>query len=193
MIHKHLATLFVLTGLAAGSARAQVSCEPGQNGVIPCPCANNPSGSGRGCNNSLNTGGAALSATGSPSLSADNIQFHYTGIGTLSPSCSNPNGNVLCGLYEATLPISTGTVWNDGVICCTGTFYPLNIQVSSAGVYHWPVPGTTAVSSTAISMGDALGVGSTRYYFLAYRDTCPSFCTPNLRNKSNSWTLTWTP
>lgn len=193
MIQKLFVPFFAFAALAAESASAQISCQPGTSGVITCPCANNPSGPGRGCNNSLNTGGAALSATGSPSLSADNIQFNCTGIGTATPSCSGTNVNVISLLYEGTTPISAGVAWGDGVICTGGPFYLLNAQVSNGGIYHWPVPGTTGVSAMAISLGDPLSSGQTRHYFVAYRDSCPSFCTSSLRQKSNSWSLTWTP
>src|SRR5262249_39679097 len=37
-------------------------CDPAFAGVIGCPCANPPSESGRGCDNSAATGGATLSA-----------------------------------------------------------------------------------------------------------------------------------
>ena len=73
----------LVASVASSLANAQISvisCEPGTSGVIGCPCANPPAGLGRGCNNSLNTGGAALTATGTPLLSADNIQFNCTNI-----------------------------------------------------------------------------------------------------------------
>ena len=192
-MNKFLVCLSVLASVAGSSASAQVSCQPGTSGVITCPCSNNPSGLGRGCNNSLNTGGAALSATGTPSLSADNIQFNCTGIGTTTASCSGSNTNIISVLYEGSAPIATGVVWGDGVLCCSGPFYLLNAQISTAGVFHWPVPGTTGVSAKAISLGDPLVVGATRFYFVAYRDSCPLFCTSSVRQKSNSWTLTWLP
>jgi hypothetical protein len=193
---RHLLLGLVLASATSSLARAQitiVSCEPGTSGVINCPCSNPPSGLGRGCNNSLNTGGAALSATGTPLLSADNIQFNCTGIGTATASCSGSNTNILCRLYEGTNPVVAGAVWGDGVICCSGPFYILNQALSTAGVFHWPVPGTTGVSTQAISLGDPLVVGATRFYFVAYRDMCASFCPGSVRQKSNSWTLTWGP
>jgi len=192
MIRELSTCLLFLASITSSSASAQVSCQPTTSGVIACPCGNNPSGSG-GCNNSLNTGGAVLTATGSPSLSADNIQFNCTGIGSATFSCSGSNTSLLSLLFEGSNPIANGVVWGDGVLCCSGPFYMLNAQVSSAGVYHWPVPGTTGVSLQALALGDPLVVGSTRFYFVAYRDNCPSFCPSSVRQKSNSWTLTWTP
>jgi len=103
-----------------------------------------------------------------------------------------PTTNIVSVLYEGTLPI-TSVPWGDGVLCCGGTYYPLSVQVTNGGMMTFPVPGTTGVSMTAIAMGDALVVGSTRCYFVAYRDACPTFCTPSPRQKTNSYQLTWGP
>ncbi len=170
-----------------------VVCEPGQSGVIVCPCGNTPSGLGRGCNNSLNTGGAMLTATGINSLSADSVQLNCTGIGTATASCSGSNTNIISVLFEGSTPIPNGIAWGDGVLCCGGPFFLLNAQIAAAGTYHFPIPGTTGLHQAAISAGDPLVVGSTRWYFVAYRDTCPSFCPTSVRQKSNSYMITWGP
>jgi hypothetical protein len=47
--------------------------------VIVCPCANPPSGSGRGCDNSAATGGAMLAASGVAYLSMDRLVFTTSG------------------------------------------------------------------------------------------------------------------
>lgn len=186
----------VLFSLAASSASAQgiPTCIPGTGGVVNCPCSN-PGGPGAGCNNSLATGGALLTATGpgSNSLSADSVQLNVTGIGSATNTCSGSNLNVLCALYEGGTPILGGMLWNDGVLCTGAPIYLLNFQNSVGGVYHYPVPGTTGLSQTCIAAGDPLVVGSQRWYFVAYRDVCPTFCTPGLRNKSNSYQITWGP
>ena len=77
---------------------------------------------------------------------------------------------------------------------CTGDpFYMLNVQIAQAGVFHFPPPGTTGLSQAAIAAGDPLVAGQTRWYYVVYRDSCPSFCTGSLRQKSNSYQITWTP
>ena len=48
---------FQLVYLGAGAVSF---CDPGVSGVSACPCANPPSGSGRGCDNSSLTGGATV-------------------------------------------------------------------------------------------------------------------------------------
>jgi hypothetical protein len=191
-----LATTAVFAGVALiatiPTSSAQIACEPGVGGVITCPCGNAPSSLGRGCNNSMNTGGARLLVTGTPSLSSDNILMQASFIGQTGPACNNPTTNVLTVLYEGTVPIAS-IPWGDGVLCCGGTFYALSAQISNGGLATYPVPGTTGISQTAIALGDLLVSGSTRCYFFAYRDACTTFCTPSFRQKTNSWQLTWTP
>jgi hypothetical protein len=184
----------LLFALAPGLALAQgtITCEPGVSGVVTCPCANPPSGPARGCDNSLATGGGHLTATGIASLGADSVQLNASFLGSLGPTCANPSGNVLSVLYEGTSSVASA-VWGDGVLCCGGTFFVLATGQSNGGMFHYPLPGTTGLSATAIAAGDPLVSGSTRCYFVAYRDACPTFCTPSLRQKTNSYQITWGP
>jgi hypothetical protein len=69
----------------------------------------------------------------------------------------------------------------------------LSAGQSNLGNFHFPTPGTTGVSQQSAAMGDPLSAGMTRCYFVAYRDACPTFCTPGIRQKTNSYTITWTP
>jgi hypothetical protein len=188
------ASLFVLVPVSAfAQSPGVVACQPGTGGIVTCPCANNPSGLGRGCDNSMGTGGAALTATGVASLSADSVTFWASSIGTLGPTCSTPTQNVLCVLYTGQSSIPGGMLWGDGVLCCGGTYFPLVIGQSLNGDFVWPPPGTSAVSSTAIGLGDPLVPGSIRCYFVAYRDACPAFCTSSQRQKTSSYRITWLP
>ena len=181
-----------IENVSPAQSPGMITCEPGVGGVINCPCANNPSGLGRGCDNSLHTGGASLNATGTASLSADNVLFHVQFVGSTGPACSGSNVNILTLIYEGTITI-TSVPWGDGVLCCGGSYFLLNSQVTNGGMLFFPVPGTTGVSMAAIAAGDALAVGSTRCYFAAYRDACPTFCTPSQRQKTNSYQMTWGP
>src|SRR5262249_1200788 len=104
-----------LDGVSFAQSPGTIVCEPGVGGVINCPCANNPSGLGRGCDNSLHTGGASLNATGTASLSADNVLFHVNFVGSTGPSCSGSNVNILTMIYEGTNTI-TSVPWGDGVL-----------------------------------------------------------------------------
>jgi len=178
--------------VSSAQSPGTITCEPGVGPVIPCPCGNNPSGLGRGCDNSLHTGGASLNATGTASLSSDNVLFHVQFVGSTGPSCSGSNVNILTMIYEGTNTI-TSVPWGDGVLCCGGSYFLLNSQVTNGGMLFFPVPGTTGVSMAAIAAGDPLVVGSTRCYFAVYRDACPTFCTVSQRQKSNSYQMTWGP
>jgi hypothetical protein len=183
--------LFVST---VSSGLAQVTCEPGVGGVIPCPCANNPSGLNRGCDNSLATGGAGMTGTGTASLSADTLSITSAGIGSTGPSCSATVLNPLSVLYQGTTPSASGTPFGDGVLCCGGTVLLLNAKPATVGTYRYPEFTTDpSISSVSAGLGDVLSVGATRCYFVAYRDSCPSFCVPSFRNKTNSFLVTWTP
>lgn len=183
--------LLALPSLAQGPGT--ITCEPGVSGVLPCPCANVPSGPGRGCDNSLATGGASLDATGNPSLSSDTILFDANFIGSTGITCNAPSGNITSVLYQGSLPIAAGTPFGDGVLCCLGNVIPLWVGTSNAGNFGYPLPGTFAVSTQSAMLGDFIFPGTTRCYFVAYRDACPTFCTPSPRQKSNSYSILWQP
>jgi len=185
---------FVLFAAASSIASAQVFCEPGTGGVINCPCGNNPSGLIRGCNNSLNTGGARMAAGGNPSVSNDQLAISSLDFGTSGPTCSATIVNPLCVLYQGNTTIAGGIPFGDGVICCGGNVLLLNAKPATNGTYRYPEFMTDpSISALSASLGDPLSAGFVRCYFVAYRDSCPSFCVPSLRQKSNSWLVTWVP
>jgi hypothetical protein len=50
------------------------------------------------------------------------------------------------------------------------------------------------ISTTSAALGDPLMPGSIRYYFVYYRDPCPSFAClgpSDLVNASNAWKIMW--
>lgn len=185
---------FILLAAAAPLGRAQVACEPGVSGVMTCPCSNNPSGLIRGCNNSLNTGGARMVAAGNPSISNDMLNISSLDFGSSGPTCSGIVLNPLCALYQGTTSIAGGLPFGDGVICCGGNVIFMNAKPATNGTYRYPeAPTDPTISALSASLGDPLSSGSVRCYFVGYRDNCPSFCTPSFRQKSNSWIVTWVP
>ena len=191
-----LRTLIPVAVLALGlsSVEAQTFCEPGIGGVILCPCGNNPSSLNRGCDNSLATGGAGMIGVANPSLSFDTFQITCAGIGTTGPSCSGSSTSNLSALYQGSATIPGGALFGDGVVCTTGTVILINVKPATLGGYRYPeFASDPSISSISAAMGDPLSVGLTRYYFVAYRDPCPTFCTPGIRNKSNSFATTWLP
>ena len=189
--------LAVIGMLAAAQSVAQaqgtVFCEPGIATTPPCPCANAPSGPGRGCNNSLNTGGASLIGGGNASLSGDSFTVFAASIGSSGPSCSAVVTNPLSVFYQANT-LTAPSFFGDGVLCSGGLVLLINAKPATAGTYQYPqLTSDPSISARSASLGDLLVVGATRYYFVAYRDSCPTFCTSSARNKTNSYMVTWLP
>jgi len=143
-------------------------CDPGQAGVLACPCANPAAGPARGCDNSSFTGGAQLSASGLPSISADTLQFSTTG--------ERPTAGSV--LLQGTTSIS-GAVFGQGVRCAGGTLKRLYLANAVGGSVHLPAAGNPSVSARSAALGDTLASGATRFYAVYYRDPvvlggCPS-------------------
>ena len=162
-------------------------CDPGTNGVIHCPCANRPSGPGRGCNNSAATGGAALSAAGSAYLSGDDLVFTTTG--------EKPTATSI--LLQATTSPPAGIVYGQGVRCVGGLFKRLFVKTASAGSITAPdfVAGDPTVSARSAAKGDVIQPGENRWYLVYYRDPtvlggCPSSST---FNATQTGEISWSP
>jgi hypothetical protein len=153
-------------------------CDPSPvGGAAFCPCSNPPPGSGRGCNNSAATGGASLTATGSPSLAADTLGF--TTAGELATS--------LTILVQGTNSDVWGVPFGQGVRCATGMLKRLYSRAASSGSITVPGPGDPHVSTRSAALGDPIASGSQRYYFAMYRDPvvlggCPASRTFNCTN-----------
>lgn len=163
-------------------------CEPGIGGVQACPCGNAPSGPGRGCDNSLSTGGASLTGSGVAKLSADTLVMSAGNIGQAGVFCSGAVTNVTSILLQGSTQIAAGLPFGDGVRCLGGTLKRINTSPSVAGVYTYG-PGIAAQSA---ALGDTLSPGTTRYYLVYYRDACGSFCPTANFNASNGLKVLWT-
>jgi Tol biopolymer transport system component len=165
--------IFLRDRAAAGATSL---CDPGANGVIACPCANAPSGSGRGCNNSSATGGASISASGIAYLTSDTLVFTTSGE---KPSATSIvlQGNELN---------SSGAVFGQGVRCATGALKRLYTKTASAGSITAPNigGGDPTVSARSSALGDTISAGQSRWYLVYYRDPtvlggCPAASTFN--------------
>jgi hypothetical protein len=183
----------VRTSLAAllftAPALAQSFCEPANGATIPCPCNNPPVGSGRGCNNSLSTGGSALAISGNASTSNDTLVISASGIGSTGPFCTGSSLVQTSILIQGTTQ-TTGVPFFDGVRCVGGVLKRIQTNVSVGGTYT----STVSISATSASLGDTLFPTAIRMYFVYYRDPCPAFaCTgpSDLVNASNAWKITW--
>jgi len=151
-------------------------CEPGFGGVSACPCSNPPAGSGRGCDNSAASGGAALSATGSALLSGDTLVFTTSGEMPIATSI------VLQG--DAGIP--AGVAFGQGVRCAGGTLKRLFVKTATGGSMTAPDfgAGDPTLSARSAALGDTILSGQCRWYLVYYRDpvvlgSCPATSTFN--------------
>jgi len=149
-------------------------CEPGTNGVLACPCANAPSTSGVGCNNSANTGGASLGATGIARLTYDSVVFTTHGEKPTATSI------VLQGTSA-----SSGVAFGQGVRCVGGSLKRLYTKTASSGSITAPQGTDLSVHARSSQLGDTIAPGTHRYYGVYYRDPnvlggCPSTSTFNI-------------
>ena len=154
----------------------------GDGSAGPCPCAN-MGASGHGCQNSATTGGAMLSVTGTPSLSADSLLL--TSAGEL-PSVTSV-------FLQGTSTVAPA-VFGDGLRCVGGSLKRLFVHNAIAGSVSAPQSGDPHVSVRSAALGDPLTAGSTRYYQTYYRDPVLGFCpapTGNSWNVSSGLEVHW--
>ncbi|HEV8111907.1 MAG TPA: hypothetical protein VGR31_03970 [Planctomycetota bacterium] len=148
----------------------------------PCPCGNSGS-PGHGCQNSIGSGGSLLAATGTPSLSADTLQFHASGEPASSFSI------VLQG--NAVIPAAH---FGDGILCVGGSTRRLYTKHASAGIVTAPEAGDLSVSARSAALGDPISQGTSRVYQVFYRDPSPTFCPAppgSTFNVSNGLIVVW--
>jgi Tol biopolymer transport system component len=137
-------------------------CDPGVNGVIACPCANAPSGPGRGCDNSSATGGASLGASGFAYLSMDSLVF--------ATSSEKPTATSI--VLQGNAANASGVVFGQGVRCVDGLLKRLYTTTASAGSITAPNfgAGDPTVSARSSALGDVISAGQSRWYLVYYRD-----------------------
>ncbi|MFN0008752.1 MAG: TolB family protein [Planctomycetota bacterium] len=162
-------------------------CDPGVGGVMPCPCANPPGGVGRGCNNSSNTGGAILSASGGTYLSSDSLVF----------TTSGEKPTALSIVLQGTTSNASGLVFGQGVRCVSGLLKRLYTKNASGGSITAPNfgGGELSVHQRSAALGDAIPAGGSRSYLVYYRDGnilggCPASAT---FNATHSGIVVWSP
>jgi len=162
-------------------------CDPGVAGVIACPCANPPSGPGRGCDNSAGTGGASLDARGGAYVSSDTLQFRTTG----------ERGNATSVLLQGTSSPSAGVVYGQGVRCFGGSLKRLYTGSALDFSNFFPVwpQDDRPLSEVSAAKGSPISPGQNRWYLVFYRDPvvlggCPSGST---FNATQTGQVTWMP
>jgi len=144
-----------------------------------CPCGNN-GGPGRGCENSVATGGALLEASGH--VSPDNVVLIATGERATAISIFM-QGNVMIA------PVTFG----DGLRCLSG-IKRLATKNAIAGAVAFPEGAEPSITTRAAALGQPNPPGSTRWYQTYYRDGLATFCAPPVGdsfNVGNMVQITW--
>lgn len=143
--------------------------------AAPCPCAN-AGDPDHGCANSYFAGGCALSASGSPSLSAADLVFSVAGSIPAQPGLFFQGLNAVNG--------GQGSAFGDGLRCAGGGLLRLQIRIadgSGAAQTTLPIPPLAQVQA-----------GNTRRYQWWYRDPVASPCGTGF-NLSNGLEFVWLP
>jgi hypothetical protein len=156
----------------------------GDGSAGACPCANNGA-VGRGCNNSIATGGATVNSAGWTSLSHDSL--------VLTSSGELPS--VLSVFLQGSTEIAP-TSFGDGLRCAGGALKRLYVKNAVAGTVTAPTSGDASVSARSATLGDTIQVGETRVYQVYYRDPNLTFCPPpngDAWNVSNGLRIAWLP
>ncbi len=140
-----------------------------------CPCGN-AGAAGNGCANSVSPGGANLSASGMPSLSADSLQLTGSGM---------PNSSALYFQGTTASAGGLGTLFGDGLRCASGTVVRLGTKTNAGGASVYPGAGDPSVS-----VRGTISVPGTRSYQVWYRNAA-AFCTPSTFNLTNGVLVAW--
>ncbi len=160
-------------------------CDAGVGSVIPCPCSNPPSTTGRGCENSAATGGASITANGTPSLAADTLVFSTAG--------EKPTATSI--VLQGNVFNVTGVVFGQGLRCVGGSLKRLYTKAASGGSITAPAGADPSVSARSAAAGDPISATQHRYYMVYYRDPivlggCPATST---FNGTNALDVQWAP
>ncbi len=142
--------------------------------ILNCPCGNN-GGFPNGCPNSFFPSGAALDATGNPSVSADTIVLQASQVTGISL------------FYQGPVQVPAFVV-DDGINCVGPPIIRLGTSPSIANVAVYPQGAQLPVSVR----GAIPPAGGTFFYQCWYRNAA-AFCTPATSNRTNGLRIVWTP
>ena len=150
-----------------------VSFCSGDGSGTACPCGNS-AGAGEGCANDTGSG-ALLSASGSNSLSADDLVLSASQL-TPGPGLFFQGNNAING--------SNGNAFGDGLRCAGGSVRRLEVQFANTA------NSFTTTTTISISTAGAVSAGQTKRYQYWYRDSGTSPCS-SLFNLTNGYEITW--
>jgi hypothetical protein len=148
--------------------------------ATPCPCFNFGL-PGQGCDNSIGTGGALLSVTGS------------TMPDTMVLLSAGELPSVTSVFLQGTADIANGVVFGDGVRCAGGSLKRLAVKNAVNGAVLYPNLNDLSISARSAQLGDPIASGSSRYYQVYYRDPVVAFCGPpsSTFNVSSAIRIDW--
>jgi hypothetical protein len=168
----------------------------------PCPCALSPQNPVGGCANESGTSGAELEATVvtgvCPSVSDDSDGSHQVQLTmTNAPAFKT-------SLFIQGNTLITPANFYDGRRCVGGQLVRLNgfptppgDPTDGAGTVTYPAGiHTDAITIRSAASGDPIAPGSSRHYFVHYRDPNPNNCNVSLggtANISSATTIRWGP
>lgn len=153
----------------------------GDGSAVACPCGNNGA-AGHGCNNSANTGGAVLSASGANSVSGDSI--------VLTSSGELPNALTIFISGPIAIPHRN---FGDGLRCTGGHLRRLYVKNAVGGVAMAPVGGDPSITARMAGFGVPIQAGETHLYQAYYRDPIEIFCFETRFNISSGLQILWAP
>ena len=135
---------------------------------------------GAGCPNSASGGGASLVGSGAPVLAADTLVLTASGEPSTALSVVSQG--------DATIaPVTFG----DGLRCVGGDLKRLYVVAASSGTVIAPPPAAPAVSARSAALGDPLLPGTSRSYYVYYRDPVVGHCPPATFNATNALRVVW--
>ncbi|MBK7641438.1 MAG: hypothetical protein IPJ19_00065 [Planctomycetes bacterium] len=176
---------FFSLDVPGGTSGVAYLCDPGTGGVIVCPCANPPTGSGRGCNNSAGTGGASIVAAGSNALATPTL--------VLTTAGEKPTATTI--LLQGNGVNPAGLNFGQGVRCATGLLKRLYTRAAVGGSISVPNfgGGDPSIPVRSAALGDPILAGQTRWYVAYYRDpiVLGGCSTSATYNSTNSASVLW--
>ena len=175
-------------GVAASSIARWLGCGAavsshcaGDGSAAACPCAN-AGIAGHGCDNSASSGGALLTAVGSPSQD------------TLVLAQSGELASSLSIFLQGDVELPGAAFFGDGLRCTGGDLKRLFVANALAGTVSAPQPGDPSIRARSAELGDPLAPGSVRHYQVYYRDPVATFCASPLGdafNVGNALRVVW--
>ena len=134
---------------------------------------------GRGCDNSVFTGGALLEGTGAAKVSKDTLHFQVTGMVPVTTAI----------FLQGPALSKVGTPFGDGLLCLYGPVAKIGAKSTVYGAAEYPQYGDEPICDK----GQIPAFGATRYYQVMYRDEGAVHDQKNHFNLSNGWMTVWVP